>query len=438
MNTENIEEVNRPYSLRIFHIQSVFYGAFWAIGFANSIILTGYGIDILGMTKENAGLIGSVGFLAGFVQIFSFLLSNRVKNKKLFVISCGMLEALLLSCLLLPPLIIKGPGSDLLKQGTFLGVIFLMSVCTHLVMPTISNWLSGLIPQERRGWYIGMRWTIFCVSKLIMLQAMLWMIEYRNDFKGFAFVFIAGSICALVSYLILARITIPREAKESDFNLKDIGAGLHHRAFRAYLIFSIMIHIGFALACSYYGAFFLVEVGLTYKQISYFLFAYNLFLVLGMLPAGRLVDKFGSRPLIFVMIMIYMIFFFMFPFFTKERLWLIISMWGFVGIGDGLFFVAGTSTLYHSLPQGRVRIGCLAFAQGIVFLLLGIGPVFTWIYLSLADNLEFFIFGERVEKFRLMYAVIGVVIFISFFAARRLDDTRKSYISYDYKGRTRK
>ncbi|MFC1478976.1 MFS transporter [Planctomycetota bacterium] len=429
---ENISPEEREKSLRIFHAQSACLGAYWAIAMGTSIIFTGYGVDILGMTKENAGFIGSFAFLAGAFQLFSFVFSNRVKSKKMFVVTCGLIETLLLSAALLPPLILTG---KIAQQVSFVAMIFLVAVCSNVARPMLNNWLSGLIPEDRRGRYLSIRWLILNITRLIAVKLTLEYMGINNSLGGFALVFILGSLCAFASYLFVMRIHIPTEAKESDYNFRDMIKSFKHKPFKDYFLFFIVLHIGFAFACSYYAPFFLVEVGLTYPQMSYYLVAYNIMLILGMLPAGRLVDRFGARPLIYIMIIIYTIFFFMFPFFTKERLWLIVTVWGFVGLGDGLFFVAGFSALYHSIPKGQARIGSLALASGSVFLLMGIGPFVSRIYLALADNLEFTFMGERIEKFRLMFGCIGVLLFVSLFAARRIGDTHTPRIPRKYRNR---
>jgi MFS family permease len=399
---------------------------------ANSVIFTAYASDILGMTKEDAGFIGSFAFLAGACQIFSFMISNRIKNKKLFVIGCGLLETLFLCAALLPGIFMAASVSG---QVVFVALVFMVAICSHLARPTINNWLAGLMPQAGRGRYFAIRWLILCCSRLLIVKLAFWFVNRNSTIGGFAIVFLCGAAFAAVSYLLLTRVTIPPEARESDFNFRDMLAAFKHKPFKDYFCFMVALHLGFGLACSYYGPFFLMEVGLTLGQISNYIVAYNIMLILGMLPAGKLVDRFGARPLIYVMVLIYTVFFLMFPFVTRDRLWLITIVWAFVGLGDGLFFVAGNSALFHSLPKGRARMGALALGPGIVFLLMGIAPLVSRLYLGLSDTLEFTIMGERIEKFRLMFAVIGLLVLASIFFVRRIADTHEPRMPRKYRGR---
>ena len=97
--------------------------------------------------------------------------------------------------------------------------------------------------------------------------------------------------------------------------------------------------------------------------------------------------------------------------------------WTLVGIADGLYWVAGISTLYHALPRGSERAGYLAVAQGVIMVGMGIGPLLVRVYLQLARNLEFSVCGLRLERFRLLYFVCGLLMLATLGAAARLRNT---------------
>jgi len=162
---------------------------------------------------------------------------------------------------------------------------------------------------------------------------------------------------------------------------------------------------------------------LTFAQISWYVLGYNVIKLAGMWPAGRLVDRVGARPVLQAMVVIYMVFFFAFPWFNRDHLWLIVTVWSLVGVADSLCLVAGTSCLYHALPGGRERAGYLAVAQGAVMVMMGAGPLLVRPYLGWADGLEFWVAGVRLEKFRLLFVVSGLLTTLSLIPVRRLADT---------------
>lgn len=136
-----------------------------------------------------------------------------------------------------------------------------------------------------------------------------------------------------------------------------------------------------------------------------------------------MVDRIGAKPVLAVMLLLYAAFYLSFPFFTASRYWLILVAWTMVGIPDGLYWVAGMTALYHSLPRGPERAGYLAVAQGVTMVGMGVGPLLVRVYLDLARNLEAVVWGVRIERFRLLYFVCGLTMLATLAAAARLRNT---------------
>jgi MFS family permease len=193
--------------------------------------------------------------------------------------------------------------------------------------------------------------------------------------------------------------------------------------FRRYLVFVSMLFAAFSLACSYYAVFFIEEIGLSYTQIGWYVIGHNLLMILVLRPGGRLVDRIGAKPVLLGMLLIYAAFYLSFPFFTAARYWLVLLAWTLVGIADGLYWVAGISTLYQALPRGPERAGYLAVAQGVIMVGMGLGPLLVRAYLPLARHLEFVVWGVRLERFRLLYVVCGLLMLATLGAAARLRNT---------------
>ncbi|MCD6364968.1 MAG: MFS transporter, partial [Planctomycetes bacterium] len=362
-------------SLALFNVQAAMFGMFMSVRYAGGTVMSGYGMDVMGISRENMGLVCAAFFFAGFVQMLSFVVSNRITDKKRFVIGVGSLEAIVIMMALLPPIVLGGAGRAMARQAIFVVLLFAAAACFHLVQPLQSNWLATLMPQQRRGHYLGLRSMIMMACQAATVLGTAAFIKRYPTYNGFACVILAMGAVGVVQYLVLTRAEMPALVTGSNFSLRDIGSGLRHRPFGDYMLFLVVLNIPFAMACAYYSPFLLKEVGLNYAEASYYQTARTLTMLVAIWPFGRLVDKIGSRPLIYLMIAIYICFFLAFPLFTRDRLWLIVGAWGFVGLGDCFWMVALISTLYHSLPAGSARTACLALAQGTMFLMLGLGPI---------------------------------------------------------------
>jgi MFS family permease len=142
-----------------------------------------------------------------------------------------------------------------------------------------------------------------------------------------------------------------------------------------------------------------------------------------MYPIGKLTDRFGTKSLLFGMVILYSLFFLLFAFFTADRMPLIVAGWCLAGVADGIFGIAATSTLYHSLPHDQRRTSSLALAQGLPIILLGIGPFIVRIYLEYTRNLRFTVFGQEIEQFRFLYAFCGLLVLSSLWFLKKVDDT---------------
>lgn len=413
-------------ALRLFLVQAALLGTWSSVGTPANALISGFALDILGMSREDAGLLGACVYLAAVWQFLSFLLTNRVGDRKRFVLLAGVGEVLcLLLGLAVPWAFGRGNG---LTCGVFLGLLFLSGTCLHLAQPLLGSWLSALVPARIRGRYLGSRQLLMTGMATVGTWVGLRLVDHWHSWGGFAAAISACALAGLAGVAVLSRAPMPPVSRQSHFRLRDFTGVLRLEAFRRYMVFVVMLFAAFSLACSYYAAFFLEEVGLTFTQIGWYITGHNLLMILVLRPGGRLVDRIGAKPVLVAMALLYAAFYLCFPFFTASRYWLILLAWTMVGIPDGLYWVAGTSTLYHALPRGPERTGYLAVAQGAIMVGMGLGPLLVRGYLAWARTLEFTVFGLRIERFRLLYAVCGLMMLATLVAIIRLQNTRSVHL----------
>jgi MFS family permease len=408
-------------ALRLFLVQAALLGTWSSVGTPANAIVSGFALDVLGVSRENAGLIGSCVYLAAVWQFLSFLVTNRVTDRKRFVILAGVGEVLCLVLVLAVPWALD--RGSLLAAVVFFALLFLSGTCLHVAQPLLGSWLSAVVPARIRGRYLGSRQVLMTGLATVATWAGTRVIDHWHNWGGFAAAVCACGIAGLAGVAVLARTPMPPVSQQSHFRVRDFARVFEVEAFRRYLLFVVMLFTAFALGCSYYAVFFLEEIGLTFTQISWYIVGHNVLMMLVLRPGGRLVDRIGAKPVLMGMLVIYAAFYLCFPFFTAARYWLIVLAWTLVGIADGVYWVAGISTLYHALPRGPERTGYLAVAQGVIMVGMGIGPLLVRVYLGLARNLEFTVFGVHFERFRLLYAVCGLLMLATLAAAARLRNT---------------
>ena len=410
------------HGLRFLLGHAFFFGIWYGAGMPANAFVVGFAMDILGMSRENAGMIGACLYFSAIFQFLSFGLTNRVRNRKRFVLLVGAGEMIFLGLTLFVPLAF-GSGNRT-SWAVFFGLLFVSGTCLNLIQPIFGSWLSAIVPARLRGRYLGTRQLLVTGLQTVATFLGSQLLGHWSSWGGFAVVILTCCLAGLTAMTFLARVPMPPVSRESRFHFADLHGMFRRRPFRRYMIYNVMLFAGFSLACCYYAPFFLREVGLSFRQIGWYRVTHNVLMLLVLWPGGRIVDRFGARPAVIVMTLLYTLFFALFPWFSAERYWLILSAWTGVGIADGLFWVALTSTLYHSLPAGPERTGYLAVAQGTVLLCMGIGPLLVRAYLPLAANLDIHFLGMHIERFRLMYFSCALLMLAATFAATRLENTR--------------
>ncbi len=408
-------------ALELFLAQAALLGTWSAIGTPANAIVSGFALDILGLRREDAGLLGSCVYLAAVWQFLSFVITNRIRDRKRFVLAAGAGEVI---CLLLTLAVPWVWGRGTAAAGAaFLALLALSGSCLHMAQPLLGSWLSAVVPARIRGRYLGSRQVLMTGLATVVTWVGVRVVDRWHTWGGFAAVMAGCGAAGLAGVAVLARAPMPPVSRETHFRLRDFAGVLRLDAFRRYLVFVVMLFTGFSLACSYYAAFFLQEVGLSFTQIGWYITGHNILMIAVLRPGGRLVDRIGARPVLMVMLVLYAAFYLSFPFFTASRYWLILAAWTMVGIPDGLYWVAGMSALYHSLPRGPERAGYLAAAQGVIMVGMGVGPLLVRVYLHAARDLEVVLWGLRLERFRLLYCVCGFTMLLALGAAARVRNT---------------
>lgn len=429
MNERVPESGSTRFALRAFAWQAVLGGAYGAAAAYSGTVITGYGLDVLGMSKENVGLIGAFVWMAGFVQLCSFILSNRVSNKKAFVLGAGCVELLFVALVVTLPLLLPGGGRNWLGHTLFVALLCLAAMSSHLVQPLYSNWLAAIIPARVRGRYLGFRLVAAGVATLVFTWVAMWVVDNWKTHAGFSTVILGGVLFGALGLLLLLPVGMKGVTAEDRVAAVDLLDCFRRPSFRHLMLFTLMINAGFAFACPYYGAFFLKEVGLSYQECAVYTTAYSAVRLLLLYPIGKMVDRVGAKGPLYFAIVIYALFFFLFAFFTHERLWLIAAAWGMVAIGDAIYAVAWASVLYHDLPAGRQRTAALAIAQGLPLLIMAAGPFIVRAVFAWAGDASISVLGQHLEKFRIMFVICGFMVLASTPTLRRVRDTREAHFT---------
>jgi len=426
LSPHDLSPEERRVALRRFHVQSVGVGFQWALCTPLCFVFVTFALKHIGFSKENVGLASAAASAGGLLQLLSFLVMNRVRHKRAAAVLIASGEMLILALVLLLPVLIPGENGATIRQILFLAAVFTSGAAGSTAAPLIMNWLSAVVPAAARGRYLSTRTLLQALTITIAVWIAGRLLDWRDDSYGmFVILILVGAGAAMLGLLALLRAPMPKLAAEARFSLRDVFASLRHRPFRNYMAFFALCNLPFALACPYYTAFFREEVGLSSGDIAWYVTGYGIVRLLAIKPAGHAVDRWGARPVVALMLLIYAGFFLMFPVFTQARYGLILAIWSVVGGADAVYCVAIPSVLFRTVPLDRNRSSYFALERSVMLVMMALGPLVVRGYFALADDVTLHAAGLTIEKFRIMFFACGIMVLLSLALVPRLPDTHE-------------
>ncbi len=414
----------RSRALRRFHLQIALSGVFSSTALAISPLVADYGMEILGIDRTIIGTVVSTMYLTGMLQVFSFLFTNRVGDKRRFLVGVGVAQVVLVAAAFVVPLWVGGGADWFPRYLTLMGLMLAGNLCLHLTRPIIWSWVGALVPTAQRGRYLSTRFLILSVVNLVAPWVGLQIVHRYHTAAGYLTVILAGCAVGLVHYGVLARTDMPQDTHESTFSFRDLVRAFARPTFRRYMTYVLMVEFPLHAGLSYHVAF-ARESGLNAEDMSYYWAAHHAMKVLLIRPIGWLVDRVGTRIAACACSFVFGTSFVLFAFLREGGLPLAVVAWALIGTADAFWSVAIFSTLYHTVSDGPRRTGELAAAQGLTVLSMAIGPLLAPMYFAAVEGSSWTVAGLTIGPFGLLYLLASVPILATMFVARGLKDTHQ-------------
>lgn len=177
------------------HLQTAVIEGIPATLIANLIggpILTGY-LLFLGANSQQIGIVLAIPPLANLSQIVAAYLMQRMENRKLWMMMCGIIHRVLWTLTGLIPFLL--PSTMQVPVFVFL---FFSSFISGAIGGVIwSSLISDMVPAQIRGRYFGIRNTIHLAFGSVGLLAAGQILEHMPE-KLFGFAILFG-ICGLLT-----------------------------------------------------------------------------------------------------------------------------------------------------------------------------------------------------------------------------------------------
>ena len=322
--------------------------AAWILGVIWMACISGSRMNIfgrmLGFGEFHFGLLTALTFVATLAQLAATVLIERSGLTKYQYLSCATISRLTWVAIAAVPLMLPMPSPA--AVWTVLGLLLLSSVMNALAQPAWMTWMGDLIPRRIRGRYFANRSIISQAVKVpvvISLAVLLDCVTRADPVTGqmlamtpqsqptvlwfVAAVFAAAGIVGAVDILLFHRVrevagTTPDRPRRPAVNVAPpdlAGAGpagravrrlsagvrqllldpLGDRVFRRYVVYGATITFAMAVGGPYFWRNTLENLRLGVLGTDMlFLVLSPLIAMLASRPWGRLIDRWGRRPVL--------------------------------------------------------------------------------------------------------------------------------------------
>lgn len=345
---------------------------------AGGMFLAGLALFLGANSFQIALLTAIPAFVTGFGFLSGYLVRRAGTRKWLVIWTAGI--GRFVFAVLVPFLLLRRHvGLPLL-----FAVVAVSSILMSIAGTIWTSWISDLVPEERRGRFFGLRNGIHGLAGVITAysagRGMDALKAAGQEQLGYGLAFGLAVLFGAVSTLLLLKQPEPGVPQRPLQSLRETFTGpLQEPQFRRLIIFLVVWFLTGTLASPFYLVHLIKNLHFSFTAIGIYSIIGGTTGILFQLFWGRIIDRFGSRPVA-------------------------VFNFALVGIMPLLWLFA--------TPTFRLPIWCDALLNGVVWTGASLG---LWnLLLDLADN------PERKEGY---FAIYGVVTGLGAFLASLLAGT---------------
>ncbi len=383
----------------LFIIDGVLINA--ALVLTSGVFLSGYMI-YLGGSDFIVGLLNNSLSWASIAALFSFLIYERMENRKTFLLVLLVLSRSLVCATIFIPLIF---GLNQTSLYLVTAMVIIGNVIWGIYSIGSSVWMMASFTQESRNAFIFQRmfWLriSFTFFTIIMGYVLDW---FGKAYTGFAIVFLISLVLSLGDAVILSKISEPAHkiAAQVHFTAAAFFEPLACRKYRLFMLFIFLFYASLTLSSSFTPLYLVRYLHFDYKFISLI----NVISYLFMIVCTRIWSRFESRiglVRVFKLTgLVAIIEFLIYGFLTKDTYYLLYFAPIFAGIGNSGFNVFIVNYRYSLMPEQNRTVyeGWYGAAYGLSML---VGPALGSLIMNRLPVVENQVFQHSM--FQLMYII---------------------------------
>ncbi|HEY3282964.1 MAG TPA: MFS transporter [Armatimonadota bacterium] len=244
------------------------------------------------------GVLSAAPMLGVAMQLISSYLVERTGHRKLLFLVVGTAQRLIWIPIALLPWALTGRNSGL-RIALLATLAIFSSLLGHFGSPAWSSWMSDFVPLRVRGAFFAYRMRVGTILGLIAAVVAGAVLDHWPGYSAYTALFIVASICGAIDVLLFTRIPEPPMVKEEELPpLHQLfREPLKSGTFRRFLGFWIAFSVSITLIGPSLWLFCLESLKLSKLQTNLVLMVANMLGIALVSPFwGKLIDRFGSRP----------------------------------------------------------------------------------------------------------------------------------------------
>lgn len=329
------------------------------------------------LPKPAIGLLTAMPFIANFLQIFAAPFIARWRPPKTVTVVAATIHLVLWIALgVLLPFI---PRTDPALAARYLILWFFVSSCFAAVAGVSWNsWVQEWVPARLRGKYFSRRNAYLQFSTLAFLFGAGWTLAHW-DYAIPAFQAVIAISCFVRIYSLYWQWIAPTRALPQAVGpVLSIGEQfqvlLRAKSFLLFVVFGSV----WSFAANCFGPFYHVFM---FEQLNFSAFDVGILSTLTALggalalPAwGRLLDRFGNKPVMTFALIAWQLQNFLWCFITPANRGLLYGMWVFGGLTSACFILGQFTILLRLLPVEAKNLA-IGFNLAVTSLVAAVAPI---------------------------------------------------------------
>lgn len=335
------------------------------------------------LPKPAIGLLTAMPFLANFFQIFAAPFFSRWQTPKTVTVLTATLHMLSWAALAMLLGLIPRDRPDLAARW-LIGWFFVSSLFGAVAGVTWNSWIQEWIPARLRGKFFGRRNRLLQISTLLFLLAAGWTLA-RWDYAIASFqAIIMGAVLLRIFSLRWQWISPTREHRPTSAAALSLTAQIRVLRGSHSLLWFIAFGAVWSFAANCFGPFYQVflfeQLNLSALDVGILSSLSALGGALALPAWGRLLDRYGNRPVMAVSLLIWQVVNLLWCLLTPHSRTMVYIIWALGGMTSmgavaSAGFVLGQFTILLRLIPLEAKSLAIGLNLAVTSLAAAIAPV---------------------------------------------------------------